>query len=273
MTRRKALKKTGKKAAKTKALLSRRISRAILEYKLIEKDDRLLMAISGGKDSLTLAWFLSRMAPSFLLPFQIKAVHVRSSIQPVDISDSLKKLCLDWGLPLTILEDNVSQSLQPNQAPSCFLCARSRRKNLLHHAQQEGFNTLVLGHHMDDCLQTLFMNMLWHSETAALPPRLNHGPGLKIIRPLCLIQEHHIQDFADWKGWDIPPGDCPFQGDSRRRKAAEQLQFLTKGNDGAKYRLYKALSSIKPELLPPSKQHPATLSSLKKQEASELRVK
>lgn len=238
-------------AKSRRGLLSKRLSRAVMEYDLISPGDRILLALSGGKDSLALAWFLGRMAGSYPVPFTVQALHVRSEVHPTTLAPALETMMAHWGVPLIVLDQPIRDSLKPGEDPNCFICARKRREALLCYAKEEGYQAVALGHHMDDILCTLLMNMVWKGETAAMPPLLDYGEGLKIIRPLSLIQEHLIEEFIQEMGWRIPAKRCPYQGeDSRRIEAARQLKELTAGKDSLKYNMYRALSNINGDLLP-----------------------
>ena len=103
---------------------------------------------------------------------------------------------------------------------------------------------------MDDLLQTLIMNMTWQGELAAMPPRLEYTPRLKMIRPLCLIQEHHIKEFVTEMDWVIPAKYCPYEGKTRRKEAASIVEAMSEGKDSLKHNIYKSLANIKPDLLP-----------------------
>lgn len=222
-----------------------------MEYNLIQKDDRVLVALSGGKDSLVLTWLLHRMSRSFLVPFSVHALHVKSEVHPPELALTLKKLMEEWEVPYTILDRELKSALRPGQELNCFICSRKRRESLLRYAQDNKFQSIALGHHMDDILQTLIMNMSLKSELAAMPPRLEYKSDLSIIRPLCLIQEHHIQDFAREMEWVIPAKNCPYEGESRRKEAAVLIEQICEGRDSLKYNMFNSLRNIKVDLLPP----------------------
>jgi len=238
-------------AKKSKSLLSKRISRAVTEYRMIEPDEKVLVALSGGKDSLALCWLLNRMSRSFPIPFTVHALHVRSEVHPPDLGSALDTLMDNWEIPHTILDSSIKDSLREGQDFNCFLCARKRRETLLKFALENDYTAIALGHHMDDLLQTLIMNMTWQGELAAMPPCLQYTDRLKMIRPLCLVQEHHISRFTGEMEWQIPAKNCPYEGVSRRKEAAEVIEKMSSGRDSLKYNLYRSLSNIKKDLLPP----------------------
>ena len=238
-------------AKDTKGLLSKRLSRAIMEFDLIKPDDRVLIALSGGKDSLVMTWLLNRMSASFPVPFTVHALHVKSEVHPPALAPSLEKLMKQWEVPHTILERELLSSLRPGQELNCFICARKRREALLKFAKEGGYSSIALGHHMDDILQTLVMNLSWQGELAAMPPKLQYEDDLAMIRPLSLIQEHHIKRFVEESEWEIPAKHCPYEGESRRKWAAGIVEEMSEGKDSLKYNMFNSLRNIKKDLLPP----------------------
>lgn len=223
-----------------------------MEYNLIREGDRVLIALSGGKDSLALTWLLHRMSHSFPVSFTVHAVHISSEVHPPELAPALDKMMEDWNVPHTILDRKLQSALRPGQEPNCFICARKRREALLKFASEGGFHSIALGHHMDDILQTLIMNMSWQGELAAMPPRLEYEKDLLLIRPLCLVQEHHIEALVKDMEWHIPAKHCPYEGESRRKEAAALVEQITSGRDSLKYNMYNSLRNIKRDLLPPA---------------------
>ena len=227
--------------------VDKRITRAILEYRLIEPGDRILAAISGGKDSLVLAWNLARKVRGFPVTFEAEAIHLVTGFGDEDQPERLKALLAGWGMKLHIVNHPAGR------APSCFGCARDRRRILLEAAVAGNFDKIALGHHMDDSLITLLMNMSWNAELAAMPPMVPAAEGApSIIRPLILLQESVIIRMVKGSGWKIDGCVCPRAGDSRRTEAAEVLRQLTGGSPKRTWNLWRSLSNIKPALLPPS---------------------
>ena len=138
-------------------IIPKRISRALMEYELIKKGDRVLLALSGGKDSMTMAWFLSSMASSFPENFSVEAVHVTAPWEEEKLPLWISRTCKDWHIPLTLLPlDN-----QKIKRPGCHSCSRLRRKALLTFGAEKGFNRIALGHHMEDCLTTYLINLVY----------------------------------------------------------------------------------------------------------------
>jgi tRNA 2-thiocytidine biosynthesis protein TtcA len=233
-------------------LTDKRITRAIMEYDLIDEGDRILVALSGGKDSLALAWNLSRKARGFPVSFEAEALHLVTAFAPAGQPRVLSDLLTSWDMKLTLMEQPTESAAFSGNPPTCFGCARDRRRLLLTHAAEEGFTKVALGHHMDDSLITLLMNMSWNGELAAMPPKLSgREPGAPaIIRPLILLQENVVARMVKDSGWPVEPCGCPWAGDSRRIEAAAWLEMITDGSPERKLNLWKSLTSQKTDLLP-----------------------
>lgn len=242
--------------------VDKRITRAILEYNLIVSGDRVLIAVSGGKDSLALAWNLTRKRGGFPIPFEIEALHVDTGFSAPGLSETLTRLLGEWGLKLTVVSHPAFASglryrrsgrEEGEEVSNCWRCARERRRILFEYAAVEGFNKVALGHHMNDSLATLLMNMAWNAQLAAMPPAVPAGGGApSIIRPLILLQEADLIRLAVQERWPFDVCNCPLAGDSRRDAAMVILKQLTDGNPERTLNLWKSLSNIKSDLLPPS---------------------
>ena len=248
--------------------VDKRITRAIMEYKLIAPGDRVLIAVSGGKDSLALVWNLARKRGGFPIPFEIEALHVDTGFGAPGLIDSLKRLLKEWEVNLTVVSHPAESSAanstggaagvytrkgkEDETASNCWRCARERRRILFEYAAAEGFNKVALGHHMDDSLATLLMNMTWNAQLAAMPPVVPAGEGSpSIIRPLILLQEADLIRLAVQERWPFDACLCPRAGDSRRDAAEAVLKQLTGGSPERSLNLWTSLSNIKSDLLPP----------------------
>ena len=233
--------------------IDKRVTRAILEYGLIDENDRVLVALSGGKDSLALAWNLAAKSRGFPISFTVEALHLVTGFADPMQPRILVDLLSDWGMTLNILDHSAVHEAAAGNPPSCYGCARERRRQLLEYAAREGFNKVALGHHLDDSLRTLLMNMSWNGELAAMPPLLRgaHREDPSIIRPLILLQESVVARLVHTEGWPVESCRCPWAGETRRREAEATLGVLTGGSARRKLNIWKALSRVKTDLLPP----------------------
>ena len=226
---------------KPEKILPKRINRAIGEYGLIEKDNRVLIALSGGKDSLALARFLPPLGRSGPVPFTFRAVHVKAPWENPEISQLNEELCGKWNIPYEEIPLNPRE-----EGMNCVLCSRLRRKALLTYGSQEDFDSIALGHHMEDCLETFLMNLIYQSRLDPLLPSrtypLETGRNIKIIRPLILAQEALVERWSREQELPIPTACCPWErAESRRKEMREHLENLTGGSAEKKLNMFRAV--------------------------------
>ena len=151
--------------------LSSLIDKACFDYNLIEKGDRILIGASGGKDSTALIEYFAERAKRPECGFEFKALFIKSDFAP-DFPEGIMSKFREWGVPFEQINVNVLERVKPGQKMSCWWCSTQRRSELLNYAIEHGYNKIALGHHMDDILETLLMNMINKGELAAMPPRL-----------------------------------------------------------------------------------------------------
>ncbi len=189
--------------------------KAIHTFGLLEEGiEAISVALSGGKDSLTLLWMLKQLSGRGFPPFRIEAIHVAGSFScgPALQGGFLQKICDDLQVPLTVME-----STQKLETLECYGCSRERRRLLFDAAKRLEAPTIAFGHHRDDSVQTLLMNLLQKAEFAANLPRVHMVHfGVTIIRPLILVSEKEIVNFAKEKGYLRITCQCPVGARSRR---------------------------------------------------------
>lgn len=171
------------------------------EYGLLEDGDRILIALSGGKDSLELVRLLAGQQRIYKPHISVEAAHVLMDNIPYETDRSyLSRFCENVGVKLHILHTSFEER-EGSKKPRCFLCSWARRKTLFSFATDNGFNKIALGHHQDDILVTLLMNMAFEGSIQTMPPRLTmeHYP-VTVIRPLCLVPESLIAAVAETEG-------------------------------------------------------------------------
>ena len=239
--------------------LTRLFHKACADYGLIADGDHILIGLSGGKDSLLLTELLGRRARIYKPRFTVTALHVRVKERDYhsDIS-YLEQFCQNAGVELVVRDveiTNEGMSELANErvanANPCFLCSWYRRKTLFNVAQELGCNKIAFGHHKDDVVQTLLMNLIYAGSFATMPPILQlEKMPLQIIRPLCLIPEADIIAYAQEQGYEKQTKLCPFEHVSAREKAKDLLEELKKMNPEVLSTLYNATTNIKREYLP-----------------------
>ena len=244
---------------KQQAKLTKKFHKACAEYGLIEDGDHILISLSGGKDSLLLAELLGRRARIHVPSFRVTALHVRVKERDYQTDLSyLESFCQEAGIPLVVRDTEIGEApLSPinNQqstiANPCFLCSWYRRKTLFNVAQELGCNKIAFGHHRDDVIQTLLMNLIYQGAFATMPPMLQmEKMPLRIIRPLCLIDEADIIAYAKMRNFQKQVHLCPYEHVSSREKVKELVAQIKKLNPEAIDSMYGALTNIKTDYLP-----------------------
>ena len=236
--------------------LSSLIDKAIFDYQLIEKGDRILIGASGGKDSTALIkYFADRSRRPARegaadTSFEYKALFIKSDFAP-DFPEGIKALFREWGVSFEQLNVNVLERVKPGQKMSCWWCSTQRRTELLNYAIEHGYNKIALGHHMDDILETLLMNMLNRGELASMPPRLKYDNfSITVIRPLCYVNEARLIEEAKAGGYAGFTCTCNYQDNSGRKAARAKLEALTDGDEAKKERLFASMRNIQQLYLP-----------------------
>ena len=227
------------------------IDKAIFEYKMIEDGDKILIGASGGKDSTALIEYFANRAKRRNVNFTFTAIHIETDFEACTMSPKLRNQLSSWGVELKNLFVDVQNRLKEGHKMSCYWCSQQRRNELLHYAVENGYTKLALGHHLDDILETLLMNMLTKAELSTMPPRLNYEKyPVSIIRPLCYADVALIKEHAKEAGYISTTCTCTYQDNSGRKEARSRLEALTKGDVKAKEKLFSSLKNINKEYLP-----------------------
>jgi tRNA 2-thiocytidine biosynthesis protein TtcA len=225
-------------------------AKAALERNLIEEGDRILIAVSGGKDSTVLAWALSGLRRSLKKHYDLGAIHISSDFCSCCKKSILAQRLEEWGIPFTDLFVPIIGRLKEGEKMNCYWCSTQRRTELLKYAVEQGYNKIALGHHLDDIIETFFMNLADKGELSTMPIILQYRKyPVSLIRPLAYIEEQQIIACAEELGVLKAACTCPYGTRSKRREIRRGLKELT-GNSGAvKRRILKALSSGAEDLL------------------------
>ena len=230
--------------------LSSLIDKACFDYNLIEKGDRILIGASGGKDSTALIEYFAQRSKRPDCGFEYKALNIQSDFAAPFPQGILKKF-EEWGVSFESINVNILERVKAGQKMSCWWCSTQRRTELLNYAIANGYNKIALGHHMDDILETLLMNMLNKGEMAAMPPLLKYDKfPVSVVRPLCYVSEERLIEHAKEEGYAGFTCTCNFQDNSDRKEARRKLEELTEGSQAKKERLFASLRNIQPLYLP-----------------------
>lgn len=222
--------------------LMRQIGDACKNFSLIERDDRILIGLSGGKDSLTLLDFLGERMMHSNHYFKVEALHVRmSNIHYASDASYLQAQADKWEIPFHLIETGFEPDRNPKRTP-CFLCSWNRRKVLFSQAQALGCNKIALGHHQDDILRTALMNMTFNGSFSTMPVRISMRKfNMTIIRPLAYCQEDDLKEWAKLQAYQPVDKVCPFDGASNRTSIQQVTDELQKLNPDYRHHLWHAL--------------------------------
>ena len=229
-------------------------NKALGQYQLIDEGDKILVGLSGGKDSLPLLELLARRSKVHVPRFTIEALHVRmENVRYETDTRYLQHFCDEHGVPLHIVtthfeaKQNSQFSILNSQfkpKPACFLCSWQRRKQLFNTAQELGCTKIALGHHQDDIIHTALMNLTFQGHFSTMPAKLRMKKmPLSIIRPLCLCHEADIQAYAEAHHYEKQLKRCPYEHATNRTAAAELFEHLKSLNPEARYSILHALDS------------------------------
>jgi tRNA 2-thiocytidine biosynthesis protein TtcA len=225
-------------------------AKAVLERDLIADGDRILVAVSGGKDSTVLAWVLADLRRALKKDYRLAALHISSDFCSCCKKPLLSQRLAEWGVPFTDLFVPIIGRLKEGQRMNCYWCSTQRRGELLKYAVENKFNKIALGHHLDDIIETFFMNMTGKGEFSAMPMFLPYRKyPVSLIRPLGYLEERQIIDCAAGMGILAGACTCPYGVRSKRRDLRRRIAGLTGGSGAVKRRILKALASGPEDLL------------------------
>ena len=233
--------------------LLRQVGQTISDYGLIEAGDKVMVCLSGGKDSyglLDLLLVLQRRAP---IRFDLVAVNLDQK-QPGFPAHVLPEYLTSVGIPFHIEERDtysVVKRLIPEGQTTCSLCSRLRRGHLYRVATELGATKIALGHHRDDILETLILNLLFTGKLKTMPPKLRSKDGRHlVIRPLASVREAELARYAELRAFPIIPCDlCGSQEDLKRKQVKEFLREWEQRSPGCTDSMFAALSNVAPSLL------------------------
>ncbi len=233
--------------------LGRAVSRALADFDMIAEGDRILVAVSGGKDSYTMLHLLRALQRKAPVNFQLKAVNVDQG-HPGYPGHLLREYMAREQYDFTMIEEDT-YSIVTDKIPAgktyCSLCSRLRRGILYRVAKELGCNKIALGHHTEDVLQTLFLNLIFAGQLASMPPKLlADGGDLVVIRPLVYCAEEDIRAFAGFACFPILPCDlCGSQELLQRKAVGRLINELERDRPGTKSVMLAALKNVRPSHL------------------------
>ncbi len=223
------------------------MGKAIHRYGLIQDGDRILVGVSGGKDSLTLIHLLQERRKRVPIHYELIPVHIDLGFSS-EQAEVLKNFFETQGLSYHIEFTDIGRKANgpENRENPCFLCSWERRKCLFHLAHRFKCNKIALGHHKDDIIETLLLNIFYSAEISTMLPIQTLFKGkITLIRPLVLIEEKKTERFAREMGLPFGPGGCPSSGKTKRKEVKELIEALERKNRKVKGNIFRSLSNIK----------------------------
>ncbi|MGV8058704.1 MAG: ATP-binding protein [Smithellaceae bacterium] len=233
--------------------LKKWLEKAVLDFKMIEEGDRLLIGVSGGSDSYALLDLLD--SPMIFVPgFSFIAVNIDMGFDTNYIAyTGLEKYFQEHHYPYVMEKTDIGQLAHSdfNKKNPCFLCSRLRRKRIFEIAAAEGCNKIAFAHHKDDIIETLLINMFYGREISTMMPNQRiFGGKLHIIRPLAYLREELVKKYSRERQFPVVKNGCPTSENSRRIYIKKLLNELERENKDIRHNIFKAMSHIKPDYLP-----------------------
>jgi len=231
-------------------IVKKLIVKTVMERSLIKEGDRILIAVSGGKDSSVLAWALSAVRPALKINYDLAALHISTDFCACCKKSVLSERLNEWGIPFTDLFVPVIGRLKDGRKMNCYWCSTQRRLELLNYAAENNFNKIALGHHLDDIIETFFMNLCSKGELLAMPVLLKYRKyPVSLIRPLAMLEEKQIIACAAEQNILKNTCTCPYGQKSSRRDMRKKIAELTGNSGDQKLRILKALGEGKIDYL------------------------
>jgi len=224
--------------------LLERVQKAINFYNMINKGDKVLVAVSGGKDSLSMMHILDYFSKNRIYEFELLACNVDLGYGCAN-KDVLKNHMDTYGIKHIFVENDILNG-KTREEIGCFWCSWNRRKTLFETVDSQGCNKLSLGHHLDDIINTALLNILFHGEISTSPPYLTMFNGaFTLIRPLCYIKEEETEELAQALKIPLPCCSCPHKPGSKRTFISQTLEPIFKNFPEARCNVLKALAGLK----------------------------
>ncbi len=241
--------------------LRRNVGQAIADYNMIEDGDRIMVCLSGGKDSYTMLDILLHLQRTAPIKFDLVAVNLDQK-QPGFPEHILPEYLESIGVDYHIIEEDtysIVKRVIPEGKTTCGLCSRLRRGNLYTYAEEKGFTKIALGHHRDDIIETLFLNMFHGGTLKAMPPKLKSDNGKHIvIRPMSYCSEKEIIAYSEIKDFPIIPCNLCGSQDHLQRVAIKGMLTEWSKVPGRIENIFRSLQNVKPSQLMDTDLHPFT---------------
>ena len=232
-----------------------KFTKAIREYELVKEGDKIAVCISGGKDSMLMAKLFQQLKKYSIYDFDVKYLVMDPGYNEANrkvIEENAKNL----GIPITIFESDIFDSVYNVEKSPCYLCARMRRGHLYSYAKELGCNKIALGHHYDDVIETILMGMLYGAQMQTMMPKLHstNFEGMELIRPLYLIREDDIIKWRDYNDLHFIQCACKFtdtcttcnneEAKSKRMEIKQLIKEMKKTNPFVESNIFRSVENV-----------------------------
>lgn len=240
-----------KRVSKLEYFFGKKVGKAIAEYNMIENNDRILVGVSGGKDSMSLLNVLRQKKRSLSISFDIIACYV-----DVGLNDNHTRLIESYlkenGYNYIIEQARVWDTVKgTDEKIECFWCAFNRRRKLFETADRLGCQKIAFGHHKDDIAETFLLNLFYHGEISTMVPNQSFfNNKFRIIRPLALCEEKYVAQYSKFIGFANLENTCPYSKNSKRAFIKSLLNEVAKNAPAVKKNIFRSLKNIKYDYLP-----------------------
>ena len=230
-----------------------RFTKAIVEYDLIQPDDKIAVCISGGKDSFVMAKLFQELKRHNKIPFGLVFLVMDPGYNEAN-RRAVERNAKLLDIPITVFSTDIFDSVSIIEKSPCYICARMRRGHLYHRAKDLGCNKIALGHHYDDVISTILMGMLYGGQVQTMMPKLKseNFEGMQLIRPMYLIREEHIIQWRDANGLEFIQCACKFtesnanshEENSKRLKVKNLIHRLEAEDAGIEQNIFRSVENV-----------------------------
>ncbi len=228
---------------KLPAPLNKRIGKAMHDYEMISDGDKILVAVSGGVDSLVLAWLLHQWQKKVPISYTLEFVHINSGFSQLAVNGKYEVAIrlLEYGIDLEVI---AGRGIDGER--NCFSCSKLRRNQLFDLADERECTKIAFGHHKDDLIETLFINMLYAGNISTmLPKQTLFGGSLHLIRPMAYLEKNEVVEIAEGVGLEPIENLCPLADNTRRDKIRVFLDELYREEPDVKNSIFASLSNVR----------------------------
>lgn len=232
--------------------IQQKIISQILDYKLIEENDKVLLAVSGGKDSLILLEALTQRRRKIPYAFHLIVAHITDRNKTYETNtDYLEEYCKNYHVTFIQREISIEKQEGDKDRSYCFLCSWHRRKAIFDLTREFKINKLVFAHNMDDAIETLLMNMIYHGSISSLPFKVSMFDGrIQLVRPMLAIGEKDLEKYAEVRQFPAELKRCTHADNTKRTDMRNLIDMLEKMNPRVRKNLFRSMSKQCPEYLP-----------------------